>query len=146
MGLCLECNKGPLDEGNLNSENQVKQTGPQMKREVKIKKLCCTERVESVNKTESNSSELETIKTLNFSEPKIPLQVPKVPNEKIPNSVINSAKKLKLIIIQSKFLGEGKTLIINAGGLVGSQRNAKDGITIFGDICVSNLLINRNCF
>ena len=31
---------------------------------------------------------------------------------------------------------EGKEFLINAGGLVGSPRNAKDGITLFGDVGV----------
>ena len=63
----------------------------------------------------------------------IPLNPPKVPNDRIPDSIINTRKKLKLKIIQSKYLSEGREFIINAGGLIGSPRNAKDGITIFGD-------------
>ena len=66
----------------------------------------------------------------------IPINPPKVPHNKIPDSIINSKKKLKLIIKQSKYLPEDKELIINAGGLVGSPRNAKDGITFFGDVGV----------
>ena len=68
----------------------------------------------------------------------IPIHPPKVPHDKIPDSVINSKRKLKLIIKQSKYLPEGREFIINAGGLVGSPRNAKDGITIFGDVGVNN--------
>ena len=60
-------------------------------------------------------------------------------NIKIPDDIINTAKKLKLIILQSKYLREGKEYIINAGGLLGSKRNAKDGITYFGDATVSLL-------
>ena len=71
----------------------------------------------------------------------IPINPPKVPHDKIPESIINSRKKLKLIIIQSKYLSEGREFLINAGGLVGSPRNAKDGITIFGDSGVIIIII-----
>ena len=39
-------------------------------------------------------------------------------------------------------MSEGREFIINAGGLVGSPRNAKDGITIFGDVGVNKIYFN----
>ena len=47
-----------------------------------------------------------------------------------------SKKKLKLTIIQSKCLEEGKEFIINSLGLVDSKNDNKDGLVIFGDINV----------
>ena len=44
-----------------------------------------------------------------------------------------SKKKLKLKILQSKCLVEGKTYIINSLGLIESKNNHNDGLTIFGD-------------
>ena len=72
-------------------------------------------------------------KSIKDPDNQIPINPPKIPQDKIPDSIINTRKKLKLIIKQSKYLSEGREFIINAGGLVGSPRNAKDGITIFGD-------------
>jgi hypothetical protein len=48
-----------------------------------------------------------------------------------------SKNKLKLIIIQSKSLQEGKEYIINSFGLQDSKNKYKDGIIIFGDNNVS---------
>ena len=48
-----------------------------------------------------------------------------------------SKNKLKLIIIQSKSLQEGKEYIINSFGLQDSKNDYKDGIIIFGDNNVS---------
>ena len=62
-------------------------------------------------------------------------------NKIIPENIINSAKKLKLIVIQSKYIKEGEEYIINAGGLIGSPRNIKDGITYFGDKSVNYIII-----
>jgi len=39
---------------------------------------------------------------------------------------------LALTIIEANFLSEGTILLINPGGLEGSERMAKDGITYFG--------------
>ena len=60
----------------------------------------------------------------------------KIPAMKIPIDIIQTKKQLQLTIIESKYLPEGRTLMINPGGLVGSERNAQDGVTIFG---VSNV-------
>ena len=60
----------------------------------------------------------------------------KIPAMKIPLDIIQTKKQLQLTIIESKYLPEGRTLMINPGGLVGSERNAQDGVTIFG---VSNV-------
>lgn len=50
-----------------------------------------------------------------------------------------SKKKLKLIITQSKSIEEGKEYILNSLGLIDSNNNYKDGVTIFGDANVSKL-------
>ena len=44
-----------------------------------------------------------------------------------------SKKKLKLKILQSKYLIEGKIYIINSLGLTEPKNNYNDGLTIFGD-------------
>jgi len=57
-----------------------------------------------------------------------------------------SKNKLKLTIIQSKSLQEGKEYIINSFGLQDSKNDYKDGIVIFGDNNVSyfyNIFKNR---
>ena len=61
-----------------------------------------------------------------------------VPAMKIPLDIIQTKKQLQLTIYESKFLPEGRTLIINPGGLVGSERNAQDGVTKFGvnNVCM----------
>ena len=48
-----------------------------------------------------------------------------------------SKNKLKLTIIQSKNLQEGKEYIINSFGLQDAKNDKKDGIIIFGDNNVS---------
>ena len=73
----------------------------------------------------------------------ISIKPPRVPKDIISDTIINSRKKLKLIIKQSKYLIEGKEYIINAGGLIGSSRNLKNGITLFGDTSVSAININN---
>ena len=55
-----------------------------------------------------------------------------VPSMKIPLTIIQTKKQLQLTIIESKHLQEGKILSINPGGLIGSERDALDGITYFG--------------
>ena len=60
----------------------------------------------------------------------------KIPSMKIPIDIIQTKKQLQLTIFESKYLPEGRILMINLGGLVGSERNAQDGVTIFG---VSNV-------
>ena len=64
-----------------------------------------------------------------------------VPATKIPIEIIQTKKQLQLTIYESKFLPEGRTLIINPGGLVGSERNAQDGVTKFG---INNVSIINN--
>ena len=44
-----------------------------------------------------------------------------------------SKKILKLKILQSKYLIEGKTYIINSLGLIDPKNKYYDGLTIFGD-------------
>ena len=50
-----------------------------------------------------------------------------------------SKKKVKLKILQSKCLIEGKTYIINSLGLMKPKNNFNDSLTIFGDDNVFNL-------
>ena len=57
-------------------------------------------------------------------------------NNNSSQKMILSKKKLKLTIIQSKCLEEGKEFIINSLGLVDSKNDNKDGLVIFGDINV----------
>ena len=54
-------------------------------------------------------------------------------NNKLPPKIIISKKKLKLIVMESKSLTEGKEYIINSLGLINSKNNKKDGLIIFGD-------------
>ena len=134
MGSCCEYNRNKIDEGNLGGKIQYQ---TQITREDRMK----SQNKEN-NNTSSNNDNLSGI--LDFQQinneigqkdldNQIPLNPPKIPHDKIPESIINTRKKLKLKIIQSKYLSEGREFIINAGGLIGSPRNAKDGITIFGD-------------
>ena len=57
----------------------------------------------------------------------------KLAKQQISESIINTRKKLVLTVIEAKFLLIGLQLIINAGGLEGSERNAKDGVVLFGN-------------
>lgn len=63
----------------------------------------------------------------------------KVPSARIPLGIIQTKKQLQLTIVESKYLSEGKVFNINPGGLIGSERNAQDGITIFGTRSVLNI-------
>jgi hypothetical protein len=65
-------------------------------------------------------------------------------NNSISQKMIFSKKQLKLIIIQSKCLEEGKEYIINSLGLVNSKNDNKDGLVIFGDINVRIYINNYN--
>ena len=144
MGNWCECNNNnEIDEGNLGGKIQYQS---QITREDRIK----TQNRENFNTNSANgnlSGFIDLQQTNNDTTQKdpdtqIPINPPKVPHDKIPDSIINSKRKLKLIIRQSKYLPEGREFIINAGGLVGSPRNAKDGITIFGDVGVYYIKFN----
>ena len=139
---CCECNnRNGIDDGNLGGK--IKNQNQQI-RETKV----------HINSLEFNGSNSlngnltghydlqQTIGNTSQKDPdsEIPMNPPRVPRDKIPISIINSKRKLKLIIKESKYLPEGRELIINAGGLIGSRRNQRDGVTIFGDYSVS--LIN----
>ena len=143
MGSCCEYNRNNIDDGNLGGKVQFPH---QITREDRIK----SQSKESNNANSFNdilSGVLDLAQMNNEKDPdnQIPLNPPKVPHDKIHESIINSRKKLKLKIIQSKYLSEGREFIINAGGLIGSPRNAKDGITIFGDAGVIKFIyININ--
>lgn len=140
MGNCCECNNNnAIDDGNLGGKIQYQS---QITREDRIK----SQNKENYNTNSANGNlsgcvdlqQTNNDTTQRDPDSQIPLNPPKVPHDKIPDSIINSKKKLKLIIKQSKYLPEGREFIINAGGLVGSPRNAKDGITIFGDVGVNH--------
>jgi hypothetical protein len=62
-------------------------------------------------------------------------------NNNSSQKMILSKKKLKLTIIQSKCLEEGKEFIINSLGLVNSKNDNKDGLVIFGDVNVRIYII-----
>lgn len=57
----------------------------------------------------------------------------KLPNIEVSESIIMSRKKLILKVVEAKYLEPGMELIINAGGLEGSERMSKDGIVLFGN-------------
>ena len=134
MGSCSEYNQNKIDDGNLGGKIQYQ---TQITRENRIKSQ--NKEINNTNSINGNLSGLLDLQQTNNDtgqkdpDNQIPINPPKIPHDKIPDSIINTRKKLKLIIIQSKYLSEGREFIINAGGLIGSPRNAKDGITIFGD-------------
>ena len=142
---CCECNNRYVDDENMVSSNIG--CNPKMQEEKnKITKITsCDTKINLIENQDKNTipNLLEIHQnnsnntTQNFYEQNIPTNQALLPNKTIPDIIINSAKKLKLIILQSKFLDEGKEYIINAGGLIGSPRKAKDGITYFGDKSVS---------
>ena len=142
---CCECNNRYVDEENMVSSNI--ECNPRMQEEKnKITKITsCDTKINLIENQDKNTipNLLEIYQnnsnntTQNFYEQNIPTNQALLANKTIPDIIINSAKKLKLIILQSKFLDEGKEYIINAGGLIGSPRKAKDGITYFGDKSVS---------
>ena len=136
MGNCCECNNNnAIDDGNITGKIQYQS---QITREDRMK----SQNKDNINSVNGNLSGIIDLQQTNNDttqkdpDSQIPLNPPKVPHDIMPDSIINSKKKLKLIIKQSKYLPEGREFIINAGGLVGSPRNAKDGITIFGDVGV----------
>ena len=145
MGTCCEYNRNNIDDGNLGGKIQYP---TQITRENRIKSQ--NKDIYNTNSGNGNLSGFIDLQQTNNDttqkdpDSQIPIKPPKVPHDIIPDSIINSRKKLKLIIKQSKYLPEGREFTINAGGLIGSPRNAKDGITIFGDVGVKtyfNLII-----
>ena len=142
--FCCECNnKYDIDDGNLGGK--IKNPNQQI-RETKIQTNSLEfNNTNSLNGNLTGNLDLQqTISNTLQKDPdsKIPVNPPRVPRDKIPNSIINSKPKLKLIIKESKYLPEGRELIINAGGLVGNHHNRCDGTTIFGDYSVSIININ----
>ena len=131
MGNCCECNNNnAIDDGNLGGKIQITRED-RFKYQNKDSNNSNSENYNysGILDLQKNNNE----KSIKDPDNQIPINPPKIPHDKIPDSIINTRKKLKLIIKQSKYLSEGREFIINAGGLVGSPRNAKDGITIFGD-------------
>ena len=135
---CCECNnKNELDDGIL--RDKIKYN-----KEYKDNLLSSN----NIDNNNTNSLNVNCIQTNNDTLQKdqdyqIPIKPPKVPNDIISDTIINSRKKLKIIIKQSKYLLEGKEYIINAGGLIGSPRNTKNGVTLFGDTSVSEINISN---
>ena len=142
---CCKWNNRYVDDENMMSSNI--ESNPKIREEKnKITKITsCDTKINLIENQDKNTipNLLEIYQnnsnntTQNLNEQNIPTNQALLPNKTIPDIIINSAKKLKLIILQSKFLDEGKEYIINAGGLIGSPRKAKDGITYFGDKSVS---------
>lgn len=56
-----------------------------------------------------------------------------LPNKDVSIEAIKANKKLILTVIESKFLDPGTKLVINAGGLEGSERMSRDGVVLFGN-------------
>ena len=145
---CCECNnRNGIDDGNLggrakNNIEQIRESKMQFNYKENI-----NNNTNSINANLTGNYDLQQTNNDTIQKDpdyQIPNKPPKVPHDIIPDSIIKTRKKLKLIITQSKYLSEGREFIINAGGLIGSKRNVKDGITIFGDYSVSN--INKKCF
>ena len=142
---CCKCNNRYVDDENTVSSNI--ECNPKIREEKnKITKITsCDTKINLIENQDKNTipNLLEIYQnnsnntTQNLNEQNIATNQALLPNKTIPDIIINSAKKLKLIILHSKFLDEGKEYIINAGGLIGSPRKAKDGITYFGDKSVS---------
>jgi len=63
----------------------------------------------------------------------------KLPQRVISDYLIQSRRKLLLVVTEAKFLELGTRLIINPGGLEGSERASKDGVVLFGNKSKSNL-------
>ena len=142
---CCECNnknENIIDDGNL--RGKIKNQNQEI-RETKVQ-LNSLE-FNNTNSLNGNFSGNYDLQQTNYNtvqrerDSKIPTNPPRVPRDKIPDNIINSKRKLKLIVKQSKYLSEGREIIINAGGLVGSLHYKKDGITIFGDYSVSKKII-----
>ena len=85
-------------------------------------------------------NDFSPIKDNSFNDIPITKEV-SVPQLKIPNDIIKNKKQLQLKIFESKYLPEGRILKINPGGLIGSERNALDGVTYFGVNNVKYLII-----
>jgi hypothetical protein len=79
----------------------------------------------------SNDKNLESFKSSQFDIPR--LKELKLPNVQIPDYIINSRNKLVLKVLETKFLDPNLKIVINAGGLEGSERMAKDGVVLFGN-------------
>jgi len=132
---CCECNNKNIDDGNLGGS--IKKKYNEEKKKINKITTCDTKINEnSFHNIINNKKEAENIDEQNIIYNNISLE-----NKIIPENIINSAKKLKLIVMQSKYIKEGEEYIINAGGLIGSPRNIKDGITYFGDKSVNYIII-----
>ena len=128
---CHECNNNNIDEGHLSEKIEI---NPSNKKQSKISN-CETKTNHNIEILQTHSDN----NSQNYIEQGIQVEKNNKSEQIIPENIINNTRKLKLIILQSKYIKEGNVYIINAGGLIGSKRNAKDGFTYFGDISVSSI-------
>ena len=140
------CENKNIDEGNLRSDklmpNSSNRKINQIQNQNSLPNLL------EIEQTNDNNLENNFYEPYNINNDINNDNIQSNPKNKIiiPENIINSTKKLKLIIFQSKYLPEGKEYIINAGGLIGSKRNQKDGITFFGDTSVRILLLYKQIY
>ena len=102
---CCECNNKNIDDGNLGS-SKIKYK--EEKKKINKITTCDTKIIENsipnlINNNSNNSKY--------NNEQNILINPPILPNKIISDNIINSTKKLILIIIQSKYLTEGKEYI-----------------------------------
>ena len=124
---CRECNLKEVDEGNLGEKIQINTSNTKKSNKLSNLETNMNPELDLAQNSSNNVTD-------NFIDQQIF-------NMKIPENIINTTRKLKLIVLQSKYLTEGNEYLINAGGLIGSKRCADDGVTYFGDISVSNIFI-----
>ena len=89
------------------------------------------------NKDSHGKSSLNIINNSKYDIPKMKEII--IPQVEVHNEVIQLRKKLVLTVIEAKHLEVGTQLIINAGGLEGSERCCKDGVVLFGNRSNSKL-------
>jgi hypothetical protein len=83
------------------------------------------------NKESYGKSTLNIINNSKYDIPKMKeINIPKI---EVQSEIILLRKKLVLTVIEAKYLEIGTQLIINAGGLEGSERCCKDGVALFGN-------------
>lgn len=129
MGCC-EANK--VLKYNNRTELITKINNPTEQRdESKRKEILRSGNMEIFSKNDNNN-EIECSQHKDFDTEIPQIKEVRMPSMKIPLDIVQTKKHLELTIIESKYLPENRKLTINPGGLVGSERNEQDGITIFG--------------
>lgn len=128
MGSC-NCWKKKLEEMDAFNSNQELQISNSNNNKGKINKNI-------INFFNGNDDLINHIDTNNSSGP---LNISDSSTiSKLLKTLAKTRKLLKITILESKYLQEGKEILINAAGLLGSQRNAFDGKAIFGDVNNNN--------